>query len=174
MAGFRKFGCRPPGRPLGRPAEPWLQYPSSPKGWGVKTQSSSSLAFVRGIHPWPVASPHKRAGNAENISIWWRHHDYRFVVWVKFTYISLPMLLKRQDPDSIKRCHLTSIGNPIVGIRRFYDHNGISHKTTSLYWIGAQNYNSVSLGLLWLCDVIWRFKIWSSSIQVIACHLFGA
>ena len=34
-----------------------------------KHQISASLAFVRGIHRWPVAS------NAENFSIWWRHHD---------------------------------------------------------------------------------------------------
>ena len=26
------------------------------------------------------------------------------------------------EADSIKRCHLTSIGNPIVEIRRSYDH----------------------------------------------------
>ena len=51
-----------------------------------KHQSSASLAFVRGIHQWPVNSPHKgpitrngefpaqRANNAENASIWWRHH----------------------------------------------------------------------------------------------------
>ena len=31
-----------------------------------KQQSSASLAFVRGNH---------RASNAENVSIWWRHHD---------------------------------------------------------------------------------------------------
>ena len=40
-----------------------------------KHQSSASLAFVRGIHRWPVNSPHKKASNAENVSIWWRHHD---------------------------------------------------------------------------------------------------
>ena len=39
-----------------------------------KHQSSASLAFVRGIHRWPVNSPHKMASNAENVSIWWRHH----------------------------------------------------------------------------------------------------
>ena len=39
-----------------------------------KHQSSASLASVRIIHRWPVNSPHKRASNAENISIWWRHH----------------------------------------------------------------------------------------------------
>ena len=37
-------------------------------------QSSASLAFVRGIHRRPVNSPHKLASNAENASIWWRHH----------------------------------------------------------------------------------------------------
>ena len=41
-----------------------------------KHQSSASLAFVRGIHRWLVNSPHKWASNAENISIWWRHHEY--------------------------------------------------------------------------------------------------
>ena len=34
-----------------------------------KQQSSGSLAFVRGIHRLP-----QRAGNAEHVSIWWRHH----------------------------------------------------------------------------------------------------
>ena len=37
-----------------------------------KHQSSESLAFVRGIHRWPVNSPHS---NAENVSIWCRHHE---------------------------------------------------------------------------------------------------
>ena len=39
-----------------------------------KHQSSASLAFVRGIHRWPVNSPHKGPSNTENVSIWWRHH----------------------------------------------------------------------------------------------------
>ena len=39
-----------------------------------KHQSSASLAFVRGIHRWPVNSPHKWPCNAGNVSIWWRHH----------------------------------------------------------------------------------------------------
>ena len=34
-----------------------------------KHQSSASLAFVRGEFPAQMAS------NAENVSIWWRHHD---------------------------------------------------------------------------------------------------
>ena len=39
-----------------------------------KHQSSASLAFLRGIHRWLVNS-HTKASNAENISIWWRHHE---------------------------------------------------------------------------------------------------
>ena len=41
-----------------------------------KHQSSASLAFVRGIHRSAVNAPGAQmASNAENISIWWRHHD---------------------------------------------------------------------------------------------------
>ena len=39
-----------------------------------KHQSFASLAFVWGIHRWPVTSPAQMASNAENVSIWWRHH----------------------------------------------------------------------------------------------------
>ena len=36
-------------------------------------QSSTSLAFVRGIHQWPVNILHK-SPVTQNVSIWWRHH----------------------------------------------------------------------------------------------------
>ena len=36
-------------------------------------QSSASQAFVRGIH-WSLVDSSQRAGNAENVPIWWRHH----------------------------------------------------------------------------------------------------
>ena len=42
-----------------------------------KGSSSASLAFVKGIHRWPVNSPLKRASNAEDVSVSWRHHDSR-------------------------------------------------------------------------------------------------
>ena len=41
------------------------------RSWHGKHQSAALLSFVRGIHPW---FPSQRASNAENISIWWRHH----------------------------------------------------------------------------------------------------
>ena len=42
-----------------------------------KHQSSALLAFVRGIHRGPVNFPAQMASNAENVSIWWRHHVMR-------------------------------------------------------------------------------------------------
>ena len=41
-----------------------------------KHQSSASLAFVRGIHWWPVNSSHKGPVTRE-FSIWWRHHEIK-------------------------------------------------------------------------------------------------
>ena len=38
-----------------------------------KYQSSTSLAFARGIHRWPVNSPHKWPVTWK-IFTWWRHH----------------------------------------------------------------------------------------------------
>ena len=59
-----------------------------------KHQSSAWLVFVRGIHRSPVDSPSQRANNAENVSIWWRHHAYVALLdeilclfWV-FSYIT--------------------------------------------------------------------------------------
>ena len=46
-----------------------------------KHQSSASLAFVRGIHRWPDEFPAQMASNAENVSIWWRHHVHVFMLW---------------------------------------------------------------------------------------------
>ena len=51
-----------------------------------KHQSSVWLAFVRGIHRRPVNSPHKRASNAKNVSIWWRNHERDSVIWKRFQH----------------------------------------------------------------------------------------
>ena len=47
-----------------------------------KHQSSASLVFVRGIHR-DREFPAQRASNAENVSIWWRHHAWR--IWATST-----------------------------------------------------------------------------------------
>ena len=49
-----------------------IVYSTVYSGADKKHQSSTSLAFVRGIHRWPLNFPHS---NAENVSIWWRHRE---------------------------------------------------------------------------------------------------
>ena len=52
-----------------------------------KHQSSASLAFAQGIHRWTVNFPVQRVSNAENVSIWWRHHE--FFVYHSWRYIKI-------------------------------------------------------------------------------------
>ena len=65
-----------------------------------KHQSSASLAFGNEIHRWPVDSPHKGPGNAEYVSIWWRHHVLSLVnlpllcVWLSFIGSDNPVYVK--------------------------------------------------------------------------------
>ena len=42
-----------------------------------KHQSSASLALVRGIHRWPVNSPHKWPVTRKMFPFWWRHHEWK-------------------------------------------------------------------------------------------------
>ena len=53
-----------------------IVYSTVYSGADHRHQSSASQAFVRGIHRWPVNSPHKCPVNAENVSIWWRHQGF--------------------------------------------------------------------------------------------------
>ena len=39
-----------------------------------KHQSSASLTLVRGIHQWPLNSPHKGPVTRKMFPFWWRHH----------------------------------------------------------------------------------------------------
>ena len=41
-----------------------------------KHQSPASLAFVRGIHRWPVNSPHRAPATRKKVSIWWYQHGW--------------------------------------------------------------------------------------------------
>ena len=59
----------------------------------TKHQSSASLAFVEGIHRWPVDSPHKGPVQwRENVSIWWSHHETNLAKNVMNTYMHLHVI----------------------------------------------------------------------------------
>ena len=44
--------------------------------------------FVMGLRRWPVDSTYKEASDAENVSIWWRHHVHIFLHMHTGTYHS--------------------------------------------------------------------------------------
>ena len=68
-----------------------IVYPSVYSGADQrKHESSASQAFVRGIHRWPVNSPHKGPVTWKNVSIWWRRHAD--ADWASFRLISLAPL----------------------------------------------------------------------------------
>ena len=57
-----------------------------------KHQSSALLAICAGNSPGTGEFPAQMASNAENVSIWWRHHDilnYTFTHWGLGTYGSM-------------------------------------------------------------------------------------
>ena len=64
-------------------------------------QCSASLAFVRGIHRWPVNSPPQRANNAEIFSIWWRHHVISWFMLSFHQYASWLYAWKCRDGHEI-------------------------------------------------------------------------
>ena len=59
-----------------------------------KHESSASLALCVVNSPETSKFPAQRASNAENVSIWWRHHDFFTLVFdINIQYI--PRILKR-------------------------------------------------------------------------------
>ena len=75
-------------------------------------QRSASLAFVRGIHR---GFPAQMASNAENVSIWWRHHEWCplvplalwFLLHALHSYISVNMQCILQSAPQIAQFNMT-------------------------------------------------------------------
>ena len=77
-----------------------------------KHQSSVSLAFVRGIHRWlTVEFPAQMASNAENFSIWWRHHELQSCLCLLRTWMSRWW---RHHVQTLSASLVFYEGNPLV------------------------------------------------------------
>ena len=107
-----------------------------------KHQSSASLAFVRGIHQRPVDSPHKGASKAENVTIWWRHHEKSVT----------------DCPDFILFILSLNVGC----------HDKTAHKITQsfhLIFLSILRNKIRHANSMWQSDVIWPWRFWSTLIQ---------
>ena len=103
-----------------------VSFVCSPVGTGPdqrKHQSSASLTFVRGIHRWPVNSPHKRPVTRKMfpfydvIMIYLRHSGTRSTIinWLHIISNELTSLLIHE----ITWCHL-SLGRVFQRIEMFW------------------------------------------------------
>ena len=63
-----------------------------------RSKKISKLCFsVGGIHRWPVNFPAQKASNAENVSVWWRHHVGNDIFCCKCVYNQWPAPFTNMD-----------------------------------------------------------------------------
>ena len=122
-----------------------------------KYLSSASLAFVRGIHRSPVNPPSQRASNAENVSIWWRHHRKLVTIMWKETV----------EIIDLTRVIVTSVGPIFMRLKLLFLQRRVSNAhqisiKSCLHFINLCIDNSFLL-----LFVITRFDI-ESSIHTVA------
>ena len=87
-----------------------------------KHQNSVSLAFGRGNSPVTGEFPPQKSSNAENISIWWRHHDEmneNRIQWIYKTWRKIKRVVLQIDALS---CVSVS-GNPGTALIGLYFQN---------------------------------------------------
>ena len=78
-----------------------------------KHQSSTSLAFVQGIHRWPVNSPHKWLVTRKVFSNWWRLHGKRIAALTSHLDECTPRCFNEQIkwyPEKIIWKYMKTIG----------------------------------------------------------------
>ena len=97
-----------------------------------KTSKLRVTGLCEGNSPVTGRFPAQMGSNAENVSIWWRHHAtellYHLWAWLPSQYKTV----------------FSRIGSSITKIRRsggrlFYNENARTRKTTSSYWNGHRS-----------------------------------
>ena len=91
------------------------------------------------------------ASNVENVSIWWRHHDYGYNFINKYTRLHRNRKVALVITEDAETCLQSLVTTRAVIL------------TTFLF----------QCNLLWFRYAKWPFGSWSSLVQVTACHLFG-
>ena len=113
-----------------------------------KHQSSASLAFVSGIHRWSVNSPHKwpvarkmfpfddvimindtKPSNAENVSIWRRHHDKWYKATAGTELTTMLDMIFRWFSTRLQHLHCVSNGDTCTKRSTWYSWSMISNTT---------------------------------------------
>ena len=146
-------------------------YSGADKG---KHQSTASLAIVRGIHWWLVNSHAQMASNAENVSIWWRHHAcFTYGMWWRYQALATCSLAQ------LYKTMMTSYGNafcttcPLCGPLTPVDspHKRFDYFVSQKKLVNKQSSCQLS-GIPWYsCDIavmcVWRLVVMSHFLPVL-------
>ena len=86
-----------------------------------KQQSFASLAFFAGNSPGIGEFPAQRANDAENVSIWWRHHGKSIKLSIESQNFTCPFLLENRvrDEMELERMQCASVRNDVMLWGRF-------------------------------------------------------
>ena len=123
-----------------------------------KHQNSASLAFVRGLHRWPVNSPHKRPVKRKMflfndvIMGWWQYFQWRHMMVLYITRDALPCY------DSFVQ----------VCLLKASDIN-----SRPIYFVGKSNFLSLSVSSLLTGDICNSHVTWVTRLPWIPVHTFG-
>ena len=127
-----------------------------------KQQSSASLAFVRGFTV-TGEFPAQMAGNAENVSIWWRHHEGSML------WSDLPDILKILAHSVYSKAGIVSPLNEIslkyMGQYQIVVHFG--YGSTMKYFVGICVFSLIQLKGKCLSFPKWH--ICKLNISILSC-----
>ena len=125
-----------------------------------KHQSPASLTFVRGIHRWPVHSPHK--GPVKRKCFQLMTSSFYDVIHVSY--------IRNSKKNEIIRCNL----NDELGIGSVFI-NATLRSPTILYVL-CRTWNHLGGNLWWHCTHVWdnvsNFSIARSWLQIVKAHIF--
>ena len=105
-----------------------------------RSKKTSKLDVTRlciGNSPVTCEFPTQMANNAENVSIWWRHHDILFVKWARGQTLVMYLLWWFQTgkpPILINPCHAEFMSGNMKYIFAFF--------ITSQHWNGTGIWNA--------------------------------
>ena len=113
-----------------------------------RTDQRKHQAFVRGIHRWPVDSPHKGSVTPKNVFNWWCHHG---TVITQAEILFLPSIA-HLTTSNISYVHVdkkVTLSNPIPWL----EENLVCQS-----WLPISEHTATSNGLGGVEIITWYFK----------------
>ena len=112
-----------------------------------------SLAFVRKISPMTGEFPSQRTSNAENVSIWWRHHDISHINLWRTSLRHAYLFTRFATVSAICPTHITSSFSVHKAVVVKYKHRRVECTLHRWSDISFHYFNTVDISIIFA-----RFK----------------